>query len=73
MGWASGSYLYNEVIRIAKEFIPNEKQRTKFHKEMIAVFQTHDWDTEDECVGEDPAFDAALKTIYPSWFKKEEE
>jgi hypothetical protein len=60
MGWASGSELFSALITTTKKHVKDPKKRTAIYKDMIGAFEDQDWDTQDECVGEDPAFDKAL-------------
>lgn len=34
---------------------------------VIKAFELFDWDHVDECLGIDPAFDAAVRKIYTDW------
>ncbi len=61
MGWASGSELASEIVKAIKVEIPDAKRRKRIYKKIITAFENADCDTLDECEGEDPAFDAALK------------
>jgi hypothetical protein len=65
MGWSSGSELYTEVISVIKDEVPDFETRVRMHKKLIKAFGNHDWDTKDECEGEDPAYDKALSELYP--------
>ena len=67
MGWASGSSLFDYLIEVAQEFIPNDKKRKEFYKRMINAFEGEDWDTQSECIGQDDAFDEALVELHPDW------
>jgi len=67
MGWASGSELFGDLIPIVKKFIPDEKDRVKFYTKAIVAFEQHDWDTQGECIGADPAYDKALKKLHGDW------
>jgi hypothetical protein len=67
MGWASGNRLFLEIIQSAKKHIPDPKIRKEFYKEVIIAFEDHDWDTQDECLGEDKAFTEAIKELHPDW------
>ncbi len=69
MGWASGSSLFSEVIKAVKKEMPDEKARVRLYKTLIAAFEESDWDTQDECRGEDTAYDKALKKLHPTWFE----
>lgn len=72
MGWASGSELFDSVIDAAKKYVP-KKNRKAFYKQLIFAFQDRDWDTEKECLGQDPLFDEVLREEYPDWFKEEDD
>ena len=61
MGWASGSSIFDEIIKAVKRNVPNEKKRKNIYKAAIRAFREEDWDTECECCGRDAAFDKALK------------
>jgi hypothetical protein len=61
MGWASGSCLMGEVIRVIKKEVPDDEQRRLIYKGLIKAFRNEDCDTLDECIGDDPAFDAAMR------------
>lgn len=71
MGWSSGSSLMSEIINAAKEAIPNNGIRKAFYEKAIDAFEDEDWDTQDECIDMDEAFDEALKTLHPKWYKEE--
>lgn len=67
MGWCSGSTLFGKIIEAAIEEIPDDENRKRFYLKAIEAFEDEDWDTHDECLGEDDAFDAALKELHPDW------
>lgn len=67
MGWSSGSRLFRVLINAAITEFPDEQARERFYKRVIAEFENEDWDTQDECKGEDPAYDRALKSLHPDW------
>ncbi len=69
MGWSSGTELMSAVITAAKKAIPNEEARKTFYREVIEAFESADWDTQDECIGEDDAFDEAIKELHPDWLE----
>lgn len=68
MGWASGSYIMDGIISAAMKGMPDESVRKEFYKEVIGVLEGEDWDTQDECIGEDDALDSAMKELHPTWF-----
>ena len=72
MGRARGSMIMSEVIS-AMSHVIDVKVREKVYLILIPVFEDQDCDTLDECIGEDIAFDAALKNHDPDYFWFEEE
>ncbi len=67
MGWSSGSELFGEVIKAVTDRVSSVEDRKAIYKKLIPAFEDQDWDTQDECMGEDPAFDAAIKELHPTW------
>lgn len=67
MGWAGGGRIMDPIIKALKNNIPDEKLREKIYKPIIDAFEDEDWDTQDECIGSDPAWDKALKKLHPDW------
>lgn len=65
MGWASGSRLFSRVIAAVKPHVGDIETRKEIYRELIYAFEDHDWDTLDECLGEDPAYDAVFAEKYP--------
>jgi hypothetical protein len=61
MGWASGSCLMGELIDAFTESIKDapDDQVIEFWKRAIVVFESEDWDTQNECVGKNPLWDEA--------------
>jgi hypothetical protein len=64
MGWASGSDLYDSVIKVLVRYVPDVDKRIQAHKELIRAFEGGDWDTQDECTGQDDAYDKALEELH---------
>jgi hypothetical protein len=64
MGWASGSELMDTIIDAMMRACKSLTYRQRFYTRVIKAFQDHDWDCENECLDQDPAFDAALKAIW---------
>lgn len=50
-----------------------KRKRYSIYMDVIPAFQSLDWDTEMESVGEDPAFDQALSEISPEFFEEDYE
>jgi hypothetical protein len=67
MGWAKGSDIYEIVIKVLEKYIPDYKQRKDAHKKIIEAFGECDWDPQNECMGQDVAYDDALIELYPDW------
>jgi hypothetical protein len=61
MGWSSGSELMKEVLDALDEHVHDVTTRYQIFKKLIPVWRMQDCDTLDELVGDDPAFDRALK------------
>lgn len=73
MGWNNGSSIMGAVIQAVHKEVGPYGQRFRIYKEIIPVFQEYDWDTEIECMGDDNAFDDALKELHPEFFEEEPE
>lgn len=73
MGWASGSTLFSIVIDVIQEHVPDHDERVEIYTGLIEAFEESDWDTQDECMGEDPAYDEALKELHKDWYDEEDE
>jgi hypothetical protein len=61
MGWSSGSRVADDLIKALLETVEDDYVREEFYKKMIEIFEDHDCDTLDECVGVDAAFDSAFE------------
>ena len=67
MGWASGTYVMGDIIDGLFEDIKDGEVRKQVYKSIIRALETADWDTQDECMGQDSAFDEALAELHPEW------
>ncbi len=47
--------------------------REAVYRVLIPEFQDMDWDTENDCLGQDPAFDRVLRERHPEWFEESDE
>lgn len=72
MGWSSGTYLMSEFIAALKPRVESAEIRQSIYEALIPAMQNHDWDNENECLGEDPAYDAALRATSPQMFEPED-
>lgn len=68
MGWSSGSRLFATVIKAVKDRLPDDKRKA-LYIELIGAFEDFDWDTQEECLGLDPVYDAALRELHPGWYE----
>ena len=75
MGWNSGSRVADDLIKALSETVEDDYVREEFYKKMIEIFEDHDCDTLDECVGVDAAFDSAFEeytdNIIDEWPEEE--
>lgn len=67
MGWGSGSEVARGIIRELQEIIPDKDLRREVYKTVIRNLENADWDTQSDCMGEDPVFDRAIKELHPKW------
>ena len=73
MGWSRGSRVMGEIITALQPHLPDDEARKGVYKILIDCFENMDWDTQNECEGEDPAFDAAMEELHPDWYEEEDE
>ena len=69
MGWASGSEVMDEIIEVVQKEIKDPEARFRLYKGIIEALENQDWDTQNECEGQDDAFDKALTKLHPDWYK----
>lgn len=67
MGWAGGSYVMTDIIEGIRPEIPDVYQRERVYKPILEALEGADWDTVDEAMGIDPAFDRVVKAMHPNW------
>ena len=63
MGWSEGSEIFGTIIESIKLHVSDEKIRQAIYEPIIESFFSKDWDTDNECIDEDKAFEKALKKI----------
>lgn len=63
MGWASGSSVMNEIIDSLVSEVPDPEVRKRVYKPVITALRNADWDTLDESMFRDEAFDAAAREL----------
>lgn len=55
------------IITTLRDKVPQKETREEIYRAIIPAFEDHDWDTQNECEGEDPAFDSVIKELHPEW------
>ena len=68
MGWASGSTLFSQIIEGVKPVVSDKEMRKAIYRPIIEAFEDADWDTLDECEGEDEAYDEVVREMHPEWY-----
>ena len=54
----------NDIIDVIREEIKDPVLRQCLYKSVIKALEGADWDTQDECLDRDPAFDAVIAELY---------
>jgi hypothetical protein len=67
MGWGSGSEMMSDIIYDMKKKVKDKETRKIIYKILIESFENNDWDTQEECMGSDKAFDEVLKDLHATW------
>lgn len=65
MGWASGSRLFSDIIIHTKSIIADEQTRYQLYEGYVDAFENCDWDTLEECIGLDSAYNRLIGEKYP--------
>jgi len=73
MGWGSASGIMNTVIDVVKLHVKDREARQSIYEPIIDILEEGDWDTQDESLGLDEAFDDLMKERHPHWFEGEDE
>lgn len=67
MGWSSGSEIMNAVIEAVRD-IDGKERRKKIYRTVVSALEDNDWDTQDESLGLDQAFDELMcDSSYGEW------
>jgi len=61
MGWSSGSGLMHEVMKALDGRVSEDKVRQEIYEDLIPYWKGQDCDTLEELLGQDIAFDRAMK------------
>jgi len=67
MGWSSGSEIMNTVIYAVRDEVKNKEKRKVIYKPVLEILEQGDWDTQDESIGLDQAFDELMMELYEEW------
>ena len=73
MGWASASRIMSDIIAAIQPRVSDKEARKAIYAPIIDSLEEGDWDTQDECLGEDEAYDEVLKEKHPGWYDDEDE
>ena len=73
MGWSGGSGLFSDIMEVIEEYVDSYDDKIEAYKALINSFEALDWDSQQECLGESEAYDAALKELHEDWFIEEVE
>lgn len=69
MGWSRGSQVMSTIIGQLKTHMPDVEARKIVYEILIEEFEDMDWDTQQECMGEDLIFDEIMRNRHPRWFE----
>jgi hypothetical protein len=67
MGWARGADVAHGIIKAVNKTILRPSEKRNLYFDIIPILEHEDWDTQDECMGEDPVFDAVMEHLHPDW------
>lgn len=67
MGWSSGSSTFSQIIEAVLPVVTKKEDRKKIYLPILKAFEEQDWDTQEECLGEDEAYDEVYAELYPDY------
>ena len=67
MSWGGGTDIMFDSIRSFNKHKISASIRRKLYLDLIESLKSMDWGSANECLGQDPAFDGALETMYRRW------
>lgn len=70
MGWSSGSEIMNSVIEAVRDEVKNKAKRKAIYLPVLDMLENNDWDTQDESIGLDSAFDEIMVVRYGEWVEE---
>jgi hypothetical protein len=65
MAWHTGSSLMTAIIMALKDLVKDENTRCEFYRRIIPAFNDLNWNTQNDCLGHDEAFDKTIREIEP--------
>jgi hypothetical protein len=68
MGWSGGTAIFSNIITTLQFHIKDDEVRKELYQDMLDAFEDADWDTQDECLGIDIAYDEVYHLKYPGDF-----
>ncbi|MGX6999867.1 hypothetical protein [Caballeronia sp. KNU42] len=63
----------SEVIAALQPQVPDIEARKMIYRVLVVAFENMDWDTQMDCMDEDPAFDAVIEDLHPQWFEDDDD
>ena len=81
MGWSDGSRAMLAAIEAIRPVVSDEDTRVEMYRTIFEELRDMDWDTTDEALGEDPAYDRLHEEYFGEseddfaveWFEDSEE
>ena len=71
MGWARGSEIMNNIIHAVQPHVKDHDALKAIYIPIIKALDDSDWDTHDESMDIDPAFDEAMREVNPDEFEED--
>ena len=72
MGWSGGSRAMGAIITALQGEVLDKETRVRIYEKVVAELEDMDWDNQDECLGDDEAFDEVMVKMHPDWFLERE-
>lgn len=69
MSWHGGSEIMASLIETCLENIPQENIRRKLYADVLPSFAEQDWNDFGTLFGNDPAYDKAVRDVYPNIYE----
>jgi hypothetical protein len=75
MGWSSATYIMQNVIAqvsASPRFADDFDARKDIYRIVFKELENGDWDCQEECLGQDKAYDAIFLEKYPDYELEDE-